>query len=237
MSTVIDEKELRKAWLKRKFGSWEYHEELLKLHDEYLSALHKHWGRPEIQKQFPSDFKSMKSPVFFNFDKVQKPGEIPKPSWKAGKESGWANAISYNFNRGMDFAGCNEYAGMPDDQIQHLNKLVGLMLDHCTNIRRTAEATWEKNDSYTILDEEYTGPIDWPPNWREDITRELGAASATPSVTRCEGGQPCPRSGYWWTPARKGSRQRFTQGEIMPDYPASSYGVTIWQWDAGQANP
>jgi hypothetical protein len=57
---------------------------------------------------------------------------------------------------------------------------------------------------------------------------------SSPVQLRCEGGQPCPRSGYWWTPARKGSRQRFTQGEIMPDYPGSSYGVTIWQLDLNQ---
>jgi hypothetical protein len=235
MNTVIDEKELRKAWLKRKFGSWEYHEELLKLHDEYLTALHRHWARADVQQQYPNDYKTMQRPVFWNFDKVQKPGEIPKPSWRAGKESGWANAISYNFNRGLgDIGGYPvECMGMPDDQIQHLNKLVGLMLTHCENITNTADNRWEDD----ILVEEYTGPIDWPPNWREDITRELGVVSVTPSVTRCEGGQPCPRSGYWWTPARKGSRQHFTQGEIMPDYPGSSYGVTIWQWDAGQANP
>ena len=43
MNAPLDDKPLRKAWLKRKFASWEYHEELLKLHDEYLSALHRHW--------------------------------------------------------------------------------------------------------------------------------------------------------------------------------------------------
>ena len=68
MDTVIEEKELRKAWLKRKFGSWEYHEELLKLHDEYLTALHRHWARPDIQKRYPDDYETMQRPVFWNFD-------------------------------------------------------------------------------------------------------------------------------------------------------------------------
>jgi hypothetical protein len=235
VNTVIDEKELRKAWLKRKFGSWEYHEELLKLHDEYLMTLHRHWGRADIQQKFPEDYRAMVSPVFFNFDKISKPATIPKASWKMGKESGWANAIPYNFSRGLDYAGAEIYAGMDQPKIDHLNKLVGLMLRRCQNITYTVESRWEyKGTDDYILDESYTGPIDWPPNWRDDIARELGAVSSAPAVTRCEGGQPCPQAGYWWTPAREDSRQHFTQGEIMPQYPGSAYGATIWQWDVGQ---
>ncbi len=234
-NTVIDEKELRKAWLKRKFGSWEYHEELLKLHDEYLSALHRHWKNPDIQKQYPDDYETMRSPVFLNFDKISKPGEISKDAWKAGKESGWANAISYNFNRGMDFAGCDEYAGMPQDQIDHLNELVGAMLRHCQNITYTVEGRWEyKGTDDYILDESYTGPINWPPNWRDDIAHDFGVNLNAPTITRCEANQPCPKTGYWWTPAKENSRAHFKQGDIMPNFPGSGYGMTIWQWDVNQ---
>lgn len=230
MSAVIDEKELRKAWLKRKFGSWEYHEELLKLHDEYLSALHRHWARLDIQTQYPEDYKAMISPVFFNFDKIQKPGEIPKVSWKAGRESGWANAIPYNFSRGLDYAGAEIYAGMPQDQIDHLNKLVGLMLARCENITNTVDDRWEDD----IFDASYTGPIDWPPNWREEIAQDLGINLSAASAARCDSGRPCPQAGFWWTPAKQGSRRFFQQGEVMPDFPGSGYGVTIWMWDANQ---
>ena len=237
MMNMIDEKELRKAWLKRKFGSWEYHEYLLKLHDEYLTALHKHWGRPDIQKQFPDFYSTMKSPVFYNFDDVQKPGKIPKSSWKAGKESGWANAISYNFNRGLGDIGLpfTEYAGMAQDQIDHLNKLVGIILRRCKNITYTVENQWDKdpNDVDWILNEKYTGPIDWPATWREEISPELNGANA-PFAARCEANHPCPKTGYWWTPAKQNSRAYFQQGEVMPDFPNSSYGATIWQWDVTQ---
>jgi hypothetical protein len=51
---------------------------------------------------------------------------------------------------------------------------------------------------------------------------------------RCEAGQPCPRAGYWFTPARLASRQRFEQGQVMPEV-GSPYGATIWQWDSMQA--
>ncbi|NKA33309.1 PoNe immunity protein domain-containing protein [Ralstonia pseudosolanacearum] len=53
---------------------------------------------------------------------------------------------------------------------------------------------------------------------------------------RCEAGQPCPKSGYWMTPAKAGSRRYFQQGEVMPVV-ASDYGSTIWQWDSDQSDP
>lgn len=50
---------------------------------------------------------------------------------------------------------------------------------------------------------------------------------------RCEAGQPCPREGFWFTPARPNSRRHFSAGEQMPDV-GGDYGVTIWQWDEQQ---
>lgn len=57
--------------------------------------------------------------------------------------------------------------------------------------------------------------------------------AATAAILRCEGGQPCPRAGYWFTPARLKSRQQFVAGDIMPKV-GGDYGVTIWQWDQQQ---
>jgi len=47
---------------------------------------------------------------------------------------------------------------------------------------------------------------------------------------RCEANQPCPREGYWFTPAMANSRRFFKQGEPMPEF-KTDYGLTIWQWD------
>lgn len=52
---------------------------------------------------------------------------------------------------------------------------------------------------------------------------------------RCEASRPCPRAGYWYTPARQQSRRKFNNGEAMPDFPGSSWGATIWYWDADQS--
>lgn len=48
---------------------------------------------------------------------------------------------------------------------------------------------------------------------------------------RCLAGQPCPKSGYWFTQAKSDSRAYFKQGDIMPDYPNNNWGQVIWQFE------
>ena len=48
---------------------------------------------------------------------------------------------------------------------------------------------------------------------------------------RCLAGQPCPKSGYWFTQAKSDSRAYFKQGDIMPDYPNNQWGQVIWQFE------
>ena len=52
-----------------------------------------------------------------------------------------------------------------------------------------------------------------------------------PQRLRCEAPNPCPREGWWHTPAQPGSRRFFKTGELMPDL-RTDYGATIWEWDA-----
>lgn len=53
------------------------------------------------------------------------------------------------------------------------------------------------------------------------------------TALRVPAGQPCLRTGYWFTPAAPKSRQRFEQGQIMPDLHNPAFD-TIWQWDKRQ---
>jgi Domain of unknown function (DUF1911)/Domain of unknown function (DUF1910) len=61
------------------------------------------------------------------------------------------------------------------------------------------------------------------------------ASVETPQRLRAMAGEPCPREGFWVTPAKANSRRHFKAGEVMPDF-KSDYGVTIWQWDSKQGN-
>ena len=62
---------------------------------------------------------------------------------------------------------------------------------------------------------------------------QQSAAAQAAQLKRVIGGQPCPQDGFYFTPARAGSRRLFKHGEIMPDLGAD-YGATIWQWDIKQ---
>lgn len=60
-----------------------------------------------------------------------------------------------------------------------------------------------------------------------------GASRSRPNVPA---GQPCPETGWWFTPAKEHSRRYFKQGETMPDV-GGDYGTTFWQWSPDQAAP
>lgn len=63
------------------------------------------------------------------------------------------------------------------------------------------------------------------------IKPDAGAKSLT---LRCEAGQPCPRTGYWFTTATQNSRKAFNAGDKMPAIKDSPWGATIWYWDEKQ---
>ncbi len=59
------------------------------------------------------------------------------------------------------------------------------------------------------------------------------AAGGGTTRLRCEAGEPCLRTGHWFTPAQANSRRLFQAGELMPAV-GGDYGLTIWQWDERQ---
>ena len=73
-------------------------------------------------------------------------------------------------------------------------------------------------------------PKDLIDHARQSFPRGSGES---PQLLRAMAGEPCPREGFWVTPAKMGSRRHFKAGEVMPDF-KSDYGVTIWQWDQSQ---
>lgn len=63
-----------------------------------------------------------------------------------------------------------------------------------------------------------------------------GLGSTPKSRPNVPGGQPCPEAGWWFTPAKTGSRRYFKQGETMPSL-GSDYGHTFWQWAPEETAP
>uniref|UniRef100_C5CNC4 DUF3396 domain-containing protein n=1 Tax=Variovorax paradoxus (strain S110) TaxID=543728 RepID=C5CNC4_VARPS len=58
---------------------------------------------------------------------------------------------------------------------------------------------------------------------------ELPAAASVSRQASVPGGEPCPKAGWWFTPAQLDSRRYFDKGEILPIIKGSSFGDTNWQ--------
>ena len=82
------------------------------------------------------------------------------------------------------------------------------------------------------LDDHALRDFPYYPMHMVDWARQFNPDSHISQQGRCPAGQPCPQAGSWWTPAKADARRAFAVGDIMPDYPDSSYGTTIWYREA-----
>ncbi|KTC11993.1 PoNe immunity protein domain-containing protein [Pseudomonas viridiflava] len=62
-----------------------------------------------------------------------------------------------------------------------------------------------------------------------EYARNYQGANGT-QINRVVAGDPCTKTGYWFTPAQANSRRHFHQGEIMPSISDSTWGDTLWYW-------
>lgn len=98
----------------------------------------------------------------------------------------------------------------------------------------SAAVTWLLNIDDTSYREMNFYPRDLVDYARQHAPRPGGTSgSVDPTRLRCEANQPCPREGFWFTPAQANSRRFFKAGEVMPEI-GTDYGATIWQWDSTQ---
>jgi len=228
-----EERELRKIWLKRKFGSFEYHEDMLRQHHGFVGVLARALARAKDDHSPDPDYGT-KSAFAKNFERTDWPliqanddlGKYKKDEWPRSKYTATFRSIP-DYSRYLMSEG-DRLGWLNDAEQTELTSYWAPMARMAENIARTVEDDWEIVSPYTILNERYTGPIVWPDNWRDDV------AVATPALRlRCEAPNPCPREGWWHTPAQPGSRRLFKTGELMPDL-RTDYGATIWEWDAQQ---
>ncbi len=234
----LEERALRKTWLKRKFGSFEYHEEMLRQHHGFVGVLARALTRAEQDaspnahdsgyKTIADEAKHFRARWFPLIQANDDLGKYKPETWDHYKHAATFRSIP-DYSRYLMSEG-DLLAWLNDAEQTELTKYWAPMAKMAENIRYTVDENWDAHpeDPYWILDEEYTGPIDWPANWRDEV-----AAAPAPDRLRCEANHPCPREGYWHTPAQPGSRRHFKAGEVMPDL-HTDYGATIWEWDGVQ---
>lgn len=86
---------------------------------------------------------------------------------------------------------------------------------------------------YNIDDSTYRSETVYPKDlvdYARSIPRNDDTQHGTAKPLRVAGGEACPKSGQWFSPAKAHSQGHFSAGTIMPDFPDAQYGLTIWQW-------
>ncbi|NMG76600.1 hypothetical protein [Aromatoleum diolicum] len=97
-----DHAALRKAWLKQRFASFDYHEFLLRLHEKWLELLYTALARPVVQRDDPVHYRLFMGPAKKNFDRAPKPGRLDPKYWEPGRQTGWARSIlDYDRDSGL----------------------------------------------------------------------------------------------------------------------------------------
>jgi hypothetical protein len=226
-----DEPELRKLWLKQKFASFEYHEQLLRIHEAWLALIYRCLARPEVQRDYPALYRFFMGPAKKNFDAVGKPGQLDPAKWEPGRHAGYARSIAdYDDGRQNALSQTETWDWMPESEQVRMYPLWGAMSRMVTNIRRTVDETWfspPRGHDDDLLNEEDTGPIGWPPNWRGEVAGTLNA-SFDVATDRLKAGQPAYQAGLWQAIDPSAKQVRLQTGDPAPQL-NSGYGITIWQ--------
>lgn len=236
---LIDDKALRKAWLKRTFASFEYHEEMLGLHRKWLDVLRRALVRADSDDNPPrkdSGFKTVREEGA-NFRQQYLPlieanddlGKYNKAEWPRYRATATFRSIP-DYSRYLISEGDMLGWLTPAEDVE-LGKYWGPMAHMATNIRRTVDDTWfsqRRGHDDELLDEESTGPIAWPSNWREGLLGTQGAALAAGQGLRMKAGEPVPQAGLWQAVDASARQQRVNTDDQLPDL-GSAYGITVWQ--------
>ena len=236
---LIDDKALRKAWLKQKFASFEYHEDLVCFHEQWRGVLRRALVRAEGDSNAPkkdSGFKTVREEAA-NFQQVfmplieakPKPGDYKREQWHEYYGVGLFRSIP-DYSRYLISEGDMLGWMTPAEDVE-LGKYWGPMSHMASNIRRTVDETWfsqRRGHDDELLDEESTGPVTWPNNWREGLLGTQGAALAAAHGQRVKAGEPVPQAGLWQAVDASAQQQRVNAGDKLPDL-GSAYGVTVWQ--------
>ena len=237
MADPLDNKALRKAWLKQKFASFEYHEEMLMLHRQWLDVLRRALARAEGDDSALSHFafKSVhKWAVHFRqrylplIEANDDMGKYVENEWPRYRATATFRSIP-DYSRYLISEG-DALGWMTEQETAELGKYWGPMARMAQNIHYTVDSRWDDDaaDCDWILDEKYTGTIVWPASWREELLGPTGSSLAAFQGLRVRAGDPVSLPGLWQSVDTAAQQQRVNAGDTLPDL-SSAYGTTIWQ--------
>ncbi|WP_031234719.1 type VI immunity family protein [Acinetobacter sp. COS3] len=122
--------------------------------------------------------------------------------------------------------------GIPDLLVK-ANELIKPI--RCNDLKLTTLDAWD-DDSNPRFDVEnspqWIARFDEDSGWPEGKrVNKVSNLSLEEEKFKVKGGELCPQTGYWQTPAQPDSRQYFKQGEIIPVLTELDWGDVYWYWD------
>jgi len=99
--------------------------------------------------------------------------------------------------------------------------------------------SWEAAATTFVLgidDSSYRDMPFYPKDLADFAKRIAVDEQVEPRQERIPAGKPCPRSGWWYSPAQ-GGRRYFKQGDAFPAITNSDWGDTFWLWALDQSAP
>lgn len=220
-----DDSDLRKAWLRKHFSSFEYHELLLELHYYWFELIKSALKRAEADPGSSQPEAWLRKKAIPIFEALVKPGGIDKKQFMPGKTFGAAIQI-LDYGRDTGLENPQTWAWMTGEEYSEMSAVWGYMSQMADNIRRTAMGTWfskQLGNDDAILDEDNTGPVDWPENWQQEVQAD-GLVTV-----RIKANEPVPRAGVWKSVDVSAKQMRADVGDVLPQL-NTSYGITLWEW-------
>ncbi|WP_151750528.1 type VI immunity family protein [Acinetobacter sp. TUM15131] len=105
----------------------------------------------------------------------------------------------------------------------------------CDNLKLTTLDAWDDdpNPRFDIESSpKWIARFDKESSWPEGKrVNKVSNLSLEEEKFKIKGGELCPQTGYWQTPAQPDSRQYFKQGEIVPALIELDWGEVYWYWD------
>jgi hypothetical protein len=155
----------------------------------------------------------------------------PPPSWPSyGLVTGTKVATGAHVSKAGIYipdvdSSCAQFLSTENNRVPMANVFVRMkdLLDPDTGEKYSETPEYEKR------------PCVWTLVERISTSGVIASTTALPQPERHRvlGGQVCPETGYYFTPAKVGSRRAFKKGDILPTLD-TAYGTTIWQWDSHQ---
>ena len=104
----------------------------------------------------------------------------------------------------------------------------------CDELKLVGYAQWDDDPNEHLSYEEgiawmrrFDEDSSWPEGKRVNKVSNL---SLEEEKLKVKGGEPCPQTGYWQTPARPDLRQYFEEGDILPIFSELDWGEVYWYW-------